>query len=44
MPAGGYGGQWKMIELVTRYFWWPGVTREVDVEGTFEVNYLRSMR
>ena len=26
---GGHGGQWKMVEMVTRNFWWPGVTREV---------------
>jgi len=25
----GHGGQWKMVELVTRNYWWPGVTREV---------------
>ena len=32
---GGHGGQWKTAELVTRNFWWPGVTREVKryVEG-----------
>ena len=24
-----YGGQWKMTELVTRNFWWPGVMKEV---------------
>jgi len=29
MPVGGHGGQWKTAELVTRNFWWPGVTREV---------------
>ena len=29
MPVGGHGGQWKMTELVTRNFWWPGVTKEV---------------
>ena len=29
MPAAGYGGQWKMIELVTRNYWWPRVTRDV---------------
>ena len=29
MPVGGYGGQWKTAELVTRNFWWPEVTREV---------------
>jgi len=29
MPMGGHGGQWKMVEIVTRNFWWPGVTREV---------------
>ena len=28
-PVGGHGGQWKMVELVTRNFWWPGVTKEV---------------
>ena len=34
-PVGGHGGQWKMVELVTRNFWWPGVTIEVKqyVEG-----------
>ena len=29
MLVGGHGGQWKMVELVTRNFWWPGVTREM---------------
>ena len=24
-----HGGQLKIIELVTRNFWWPGVTKEV---------------
>jgi len=35
MPVGGHGGQWKTTELVTRNFWWPGVTKEVKkyVEG-----------
>ena len=28
-PMEGHGGQWKMAEMVTRNFWWPGVTREV---------------
>jgi len=28
-PVEGHGEQWKMAELVTRNFWWPGVTREV---------------
>ena len=28
-PVGGHGGQWKMVELVTRNFWWPGITKEV---------------
>jgi len=34
-PIGGHGGQWKMVELVTRNFWWPGITKEVKryVEG-----------
>ena len=29
IPIEGHGGQWKMAELVTRNFWWPGVTRKV---------------
>jgi len=35
MPAVGYGGRWKTVELVTRNYWWPGVTRDVGkyVEG-----------
>jgi len=35
MPVAGHGGQWKTVELVTRNFWWPGVTKEVKryVEG-----------
>jgi len=28
-PVEGHGGQWKMVELVTRNFWWPGITKEV---------------
>jgi len=33
--VGGHGGQWKTVELVTRNFWWPGVTKGVKqyVEG-----------
>ena len=35
MPAAGHGGRWKTVELVTRNYWWPGVTRDVGkyVEG-----------
>ena len=34
-PVGGHGGQWKTVELVTRNFWWPGITKELKqyVEG-----------
>ena len=28
-PVGGHGGRWKMTELVTRNYWWPGVMKEV---------------
>ena len=33
--AVGHVGKWKMVELVTRNYWWPGVTRDVGkyVEG-----------
>ena len=35
IPIAGHGGQWKMVELVTRNYWWPGVTKKVKqyVEG-----------
>jgi len=29
MPIARHGGQWKTVELVTRNYWWPGVTKEV---------------
>jgi len=34
-PMGGHGEQWKMAEMVTRNFWWPGEIREVKryIEG-----------
>ena len=35
VPTAGHGGRWKMVELVTRNYWWPGVTKAVGryVEG-----------
>ena len=35
VPVAEHGGRWKMVELVTRNYWWPGVTRNVGkyVEG-----------
>ena len=24
-----HGGRWKIIELVTRNYWWPGVIRDM---------------
>ena len=35
VPAAGHGERWKTVELVTRNYWWPGVTRDVGkyVEG-----------
>ena len=30
VPMAGHGGKWKTVELVTRNYWWPGVTREVE--------------
>jgi len=34
-PIGEHGGQWKTVELITRNFWWLGVTKKVKryVEG-----------
>jgi len=28
-PVGEHGGRWKTTELVTRNYWWPGITKEV---------------
>jgi len=28
-PVKGHGRRWKTMELVTRNYWWPGVTKEV---------------
>jgi len=28
-PVGEHRDRWKMTELVTRNYWWPGVTKEV---------------
>jgi len=35
VPIAGHGGKWKTMELVTRNYWWPEITREVRryVEG-----------
>ena len=29
MPIAKHGGQWKIVKLVTRNSWWPGVTKKV---------------
>ena len=29
VPTVGYGGRWKTVELVTRNYWWPEVTKDV---------------
>ena len=35
VPIAGHGEKWKTVELITRNYWWPEVTREVGryVEG-----------
>ena len=35
VPVAGHRGRWKMTELVTRNYWWPGVMRDIRryVEG-----------
>ena len=30
VPIAGHRGKWKTVELVTRNYWWTGVTREVE--------------
>jgi len=29
VPVAEHGEQWKMVELVTRNYWWPEVTRDM---------------
>jgi len=43
-PIAGYGGQWKMVELVTRNYWWPGITKEVKryVEGCDQYQRMKN--
>ena len=28
-PSAGHPGQWKTLELLTRNYWWPGITNQV---------------
>ena len=44
MPIAGHGGQWKIVELVTRNYWWPGVTNEVKqyVEGCDQYQRMKN--
>jgi len=43
-PIAGHGGQWKMVELVTRNYWWPGITKEVKqyVEGCDQCQRMKN--
>jgi len=43
-PIAGHGGQWKMVELVTRNYWWPGVIKEVKryVEGCDQCQRMKN--
>ena len=43
MLIAGHGGQWKMVELVTRNYWWPGVTKEVK-QYVEEYNQCQRMK
>ena len=43
-PVAGHGGQWKMVELVTRNYWWPGVMKEVKryMEGCDQCQRMKN--
>jgi len=43
-PIAGHGGQWKMVKLVTRNYWWPGMTKEVKryVEGCDQCQRMKN--
>jgi len=44
MLIAGHGGQWKTVELVTRNYWWPGVTKEVKkyIEGCNQCQRMKN--
>jgi len=39
-----HGGQWKTVELVTRNYWWPGLTKKVKryVEGCDQCQRMKN--
>ena len=43
-PLAGHGEHWKMVELVTRNYWWPEVTKEVKqyVEGCDQCQRIKN--
>jgi len=44
IPVAGHGGQWKTVELVTRNYWWLGVTKEVKryMEGCDQCQRMKN--
>ena len=44
MLIAGHRGQWKTVELVTRNYWWPGVTKEVKryMEGCNQYQRMKN--
>ena len=43
-PIVGHGKQWKTVELVTRNYWWLGVTKEVKqyIEGCDQCQRIKN--
>jgi len=43
-PVAEHRGQWKMVELVTRNYWWPEVTKEVKqyIEGCDQCQRMKN--
>jgi len=31
VPVAEHGGRWKTVELVTRNYWWPRVTKDMGI-------------
>jgi len=44
MLIAGHGRQWKTVKLVTRNYWWPGVTKEVKryMEGCDQCQRMKN--
>ena len=43
-PVAGHPGQWRTLELISRNYWWPGITQKVNdyVSGCDKCQQMKS--